>query len=379
MVTSLTKTILPGQTIGIIGGGQLGQMLAQSAKAMGFRVGILDPGANCSAALVSDFHYQKAYDDREALAAFADACDVLTFEFENIDTQALDALADRVYLPQGTALLAQTQNRLTEKAFLERAGVKVAPYRRVESLADLQAGLDQLGYPAVLKTTRFGYDGKGQVVLHSAEDQAQAADLLNDQVCVLEQWVGFAKELSVMAVGNPEGEIVTFPVAENIHCDNILFESIVPARISSDLQAKADQVARQIAQAGHLVGTLGIEMFLGADGDLVINELAPRPHNSGHYTMEACDFSQFDLHIRAICNWSLPHPRLLQPALMVNVLGQDLAAFKENLAPSSHWHPHLYGKAEAKVNRKMGHVTLLTDNMDQSLTEIKKTQIWKRG
>ncbi|OHO43983.1 5-(carboxyamino)imidazole ribonucleotide synthase [Aerococcus sp. HMSC035B07] len=378
-MTNLTRTILPGQTIGIIGGGQLGQMLAQAAKEMGFRVGILDPGANCSAAQVSDFHYQRAYDDREALVAFADACDVLTFEFENIDTDSLQALGDRVYLPQGTELLAKTQDRLTEKAFLQAAGAQVAPYCRVASPADLQAGLDQLGYPAVLKTTRFGYDGKGQQVLRSARDINQAAELIKDQVCILEAWVPFSKELSVMAVGKPGGDLVTFPVAENIHSDNILFESIVPARISAELQAKADQVARQIARAGHLVGTLGIEMFLTAEGNILINELAPRPHNSGHYTIESCDFSQFDLHIRAICNWDLPKPRLLKPALMVNVLGQDLDPFKDHLAQASHWHPHLYGKDQAKVNRKMGHLTLLTDDMTQSLEEIKATEIWKRG
>ena len=198
---NLNKTILPGATIGIIGGGQLGQMLAQSAKEMGYRVGILDPGRNCSAAQVADFHFEKAYDDRQALADFASQCDVLTFEFENIDTEALQVLGDRAYLPQGVDLLHSSQDRLHEKQFLEAAGAHVAPYRSVKTMEELEQAVRELGYPAVLKTRRFGYDGKGQRVLHSQNDLPECVDLLNEQACVLEQWLPFAKEISVMAIG----------------------------------------------------------------------------------------------------------------------------------------------------------------------------------
>ncbi|MCY3032506.1 5-(carboxyamino)imidazole ribonucleotide synthase [Aerococcus urinae] len=378
-MTNLDKTILPGATIGIIGGGQLGQMLAQSAKEMGYRVGILDPGPNCSASQVADFHYENAYDDRQALADFASQCDVLTFEFENIDTEALQVLGEGAYLPQGVDLLHTSQDRLYEKQFLEAAGAQVAPYRPVKTMEDLEQAVRELGYPAVLKTRRFGYDGKGQRVLHSQKDLPECVDLLNEQVCVLEQWLPFAKEMSVMAIGEQNGHVVTFPVSENIHVHNILHESIVPARISAEVSQAAQELGHKIAKAGNLVGALGIEMFLMADGRILINELAPRPHNSGHYTIEACDFSQFDLHIRAICGLPLAEPQLLSPSLMVNVLGQHLDKVLEVAPKHSDWHLHIYGKDQAKVNRKMGHITLLPEDMKTSLEKIGDSGIWKRS
>ncbi|MGX7106938.1 5-(carboxyamino)imidazole ribonucleotide synthase [Hutsoniella sourekii] len=376
---NLIKTILPGQTIGIIGGGQLGQMLALAAKEMGYQVGVLDPAPYCSASQVSDFHIESSYDDQDALDELASRCDVITFEFENIYLQGLKVLETDSYLPQGIELLAKTQDRLREKQFIQEAGAEVVNYYAIDTIQDLRNALAEVGYPAVLKTRRFGYDGKGQVVLRSANDLDSAQSLIKSQACILEAWVDYALEVSVMAVGSPRGDLVTFPVAENIHKDNILFQSIVPARIESDLYAQAQSLAKKIAQAGQLVGSLGIEMFVTKEGQILINELAPRPHNSGHYSIEACDFSQFDLHIRSICNLPIQVPELLKPALMVNVLGQDLKAVL-NASPSHpSWHLHLYGKGESKFNRKMGHVTLLSQNLEQSLQSVSSSQIWKRG
>ena len=375
-MNSLIKTILPGQTIGIIGGGQLGQMLAQSAKEMGYKVGILDPTENCSAAQVSDFHIQAEFEDLAAIKELANRCDVITFEFENIDTDVLDNLKKHLYLPQETSLLKASQNRLSEKAFLKACGVELAPYRPVHTREELQSAFEELGYPAVLKTIRFGYDGKGQKVLHSPSDIEACQVLLDQQTCVLEKWIPFKMELSVMMVGNPTGEYVSFPASENIHWHNILHESIVPARISEKVAKKAQEVAHQIAKEAHLVGTLGIEMFLTKDDQILINELAPRPHNSGHYTIEACDFSQFDLHIRAICNLPLSQPILLKPAVMVNILGQHVKGVEEAVDDHPEWHLHFYGKDQAKVNRKMGHITYLTSSIEQTLKDIESSHIW---
>lgn len=375
-MTNLTKIILPGATVGIVGGGQLGQMMALAAKEMGFRVGVLDPTPDCPCGQVADWQIIAAYQDEAALSQLAEKSDVLTFEFENVHVATLDRVASGTYFPQGTHLLAISQNRLKEKSFLQSLGLPVAPFVPLENIRDLRQAVAKLGYPCVLKTTTDGYDGKGQVVFTAEVDEALAAPLLAHGACVLEAWVPFVKELSIMVAGNEAGELSFFPVVENDHRHNILHATLVPAAISTHLSNEVQALAKKIATAVKLVGTLAVEIFLTPDGELFVNELAPRPHNSGHYSIEACTISQFTAHLRGICNWPLPPVRLLSPAVMVNILGEHLAKSYGEIPRQRAWNFHLYGKALAKTGRKMGHITILTTNLTQTLKEIQATKIW---
>ncbi|SNX69655.1 5-(carboxyamino)imidazole ribonucleotide synthase [Bacillus oleivorans] len=369
--------ILPGQTIGIIGGGQLGRMMALAAKAQGFRIAVLDPVEDSPCGQVADEKIVGPYNDIEAIRELAAVSDVITYEFENIDAESLQWLYENAFVPQGTEILKITQNRVSEKAALVKAGVEVAPYAVIETAADLEAALKKIGCPAVLKTARGGYDGKGQFVIRTEKEIPQAAALLSQGVCVLEQWIDFEKEISVIMARNLDGELAVFPVAENIHRENILHQTIVPARIGEKEEALAIEMAQKIAVSLGLAGTLAVEMFLTEDGRIYINELAPRPHNTGHYTIEACETSQFEQHIRAVCNWPLGKVELLKPAVMVNILGEHQEAVIQKFKSYPNWKLHLYGKAEAKVKRKMGHVTLLTDSIEDALAEFTTSQIWE--
>lgn len=374
---SLSKLILPGETIGIIGGGQLGKMMALSAKAMGFRVLVLDPTEDCPCGQVADEQIVGRYDDLEKIKQLSEQSDVITYEFENIDAIALAWLNENAYVPQGTELLRVTQDRIEEKRNIETAGVSVAPYAVVTKVEDVRAGIGELGLPAVLKTARGGYDGKGQLVLRSIDDIDLAETLVSQGACVLEKWISFEREISVIITRGTNGETSVFPVAENVHKENILHQTIVPARISMKAEAKATEAAKQIASALGLVGTLAVEMFLTENDELYINELAPRPHNSGHYTIEACETSQFEQHIRAVCGWPLGSTNLLKPAVMVNILGQHLQPLLDKIADLQDWKIHLYGKKEAKYKRKMGHVTLLLETVEQALIEAEQSGIWE--
>lgn len=347
--------------IGIIGGGQLGQMMAISAIYMGHKVIALDPAADCPASRVAEI-IVAPYNDVDALRQLAERCDVLTYEFENVDADGLDAVVGGGQLPQGTDLLRISQNRIFEKNFLaNKAGVTIAPYKVVTSSLDLE-DLD-LGKTYVLKTATGGYDGHGQVVIKSPDDLAAANQLANSAECVLEEFVDFDLEISVIVSGNGK-DVTVFPVQENIHRNNILSKTIVPARISDSLTEKAKTMAVRIAEQLNLSGTLCVEMFATAD-DIIVNEIAPRPHNSGHYSIEACDFSQFDTHILGVLGQPLPAIKLHAPAVMLNVLGQHIQQAQEYVSKNSSAHLHMYGKIEAKHNRKMGHVTLLSDAPDE--------------
>ncbi|XBG82817.1 5-(carboxyamino)imidazole ribonucleotide synthase [Enterococcus cecorum] len=372
---SLFKPIMPGETIGIVGGGQLGRMMSLSAKKMGFRVGVLDPTADCPAAQVADWHIVASYDDTVALEEMARRCAVITYEFENVSVESLNAILPISYIPQGTDLLAITQDRLLEKAFLEANNVVIAPYATIIHPSDIPDAIEGIGYPCVLKTTRGGYDGKGQYVLYGMKDLARSMDLLREGTCELEAWIPFEKEISVMVVGNGK-EYIPFPVVENIHHNNILHETIAPARIDPEVAKEAQRIALEIAQALNLHGVLGIEMFLTETGGIYVNELAPRPHNSGHYSIEACDMSQFDMHIRGICGWPLADVKLLSPAVMVNILGQHHEKCRQLILEKPSWQFHDYGKKEVKTGRKMGHITILTENIEDTLKEIQQTNIW---
>lgn len=377
MINLSNKTILPGQTIGIIGGGQLGRMMALSARAMGYRIAVLDPVEDSPCGQVADYKIIGSYDDLAAIKKLAEVSDVITYEFENIDAIALEWLCNQAFVPQGKSLLEITQDRVKEKAAIVNAGVQVAPYAVINTLNDLQENCEQLGYPVVLKTARGGYDGKGQVVLRNHQDIEEAKVLIENGQCILEKWISFTKEISVIITRTPNGETAVFPVGENIHKDNILHQTIAPARISNLAESKAIESAIQLANAFELVGTLAVEMFLTAGDNIFINELAPRPHNSGHYTIEACETSQFEQHIRAVCNLPLGNTELLKPAVMVNILGEHVQNVLESLTNVRDWKVHLYGKKEAKLKRKMGHVTILCDSVDTVLEEVNNSYIWE--
>ncbi|AQQ52431.1 5-(carboxyamino)imidazole ribonucleotide synthase [Planococcus lenghuensis] len=372
----MTKTILPGQTIGIIGGGQLGRMMALAAKEAGFRIAVLDPTIDSPAGQVADVRIAAPYDDSAALQELAEVSDVITYEFENIDADGLEALCEIAYVPQGAELIRVTQNRILEKQRIREAGVPVAHYIEADSYGDLLAKYSELPYPFIVKTATGGYDGKGQQKIDSEQELALAEPLFTNGPCVAEAFVPFKKEISVIIQRSTAGETAILPIAENVHKNHILHESIVPARVQEATIAMAKMAAEQIAAHLDLIGTLAVEMFVLPDGSIVVNELAPRPHNSGHYSIEACSVSQFHQHIRAICGWPLKEPELWSPAVMVNVLGEHIAPLTSKGIHRPDWSIHLYGKAEAKQKRKMGHVTILTAQLDETLNEIKETGIW---
>lgn len=370
----LTEPLEPGATIGIVGGGQLGRMMALSAKYRGFRVGVLDPTADCPTGQVADFQITADYDDRAALADLAARSDVLTYEFENVDADALDEVSGAVAIPQGTDLLRVTQDRVREKTFINSHGIETATWQSVSSVSELRAALAEIGMPAVVKTTRGGYDGHGQLVVRSEEDIADLDDS-DFPPSIVEGFVDFAYEASILVSGNGS-EFVTFPIVRNVHKNNILHLSLAPAQVSDETARTATHLALQLAEGFALAGTLAIELFVRADGSVVVNELAPRPHNSGHYTIEACSMDQFDAHIRGIAGWPLPQPQLLSSAVMVNVLGQHVEAVRAARALHPEWSVHDYGKAAAKRNRKMGHITVLGPDPEKIAAELEATGIW---
>ena len=369
-------TVLPYQTIGIIGGGQLGRMMAQSAKAMGYYVTVLDPTPNCPCAQVCDHQIIAAYSDMRAIKELASTCDIITYEFENIDYDALTYLEKNAYLPQGSHVLKVTQHRHREKTAIKNMGIPVPDFYLIESPEELEA---KVFYPSVLKTTTGGYDGKGQVVLKTEADLPKALALVAESQCILEKWMAFSMEVSVIVARSTTGETAVFPVAENIHVNNILHQSIVPARISKAVEEKALAYGKKIAEELDAIGLLAIEMFVVED-EIYINELAPRPHNSGHYTMDACVTSQFEQHVRAVCGLPLGDVTLYSPVVMVNILGDHMDKYEMHkldpyLPLLEAGKIHLYGKAQAVEKRKMGHINLLGD-MDTSLKRAEESKIW---
>lgn len=379
MKNETSKQIKPGATIGILGGGQLGRMIALAGRAMGYRFVTMDPTADAPCGQAADRQIVASYDDVEAAMQLAAVSDVISYEFENVDARVAEVLESKSYVPQGSRLLRITQNRIREKTAIQDMGIPVAPFRVVASLADLEQAVRDLGLPAVMKTATGGYDGKGQWVLRSEDELAEAFETLEKAgtELIVEKFVPFQMELSVIAARNPDGELAVFPTAENVHRENILHLTIVPARVSDEVRARAEDIARTIVEKLDVVGLLAIEMFLTADGELYVNELAPRPHNSGHYTMEACVTSQFEQHVRAVCNLPLGATDLLSPVVMVNILGEHLGPVlgRIDVLPRSAT-LHLYGKGDSKPKRKMGHLNVLAANVEEALDLIKRLEIW---
>lgn len=357
--------ILPGQTIGIIGGGQLGRMMAISAKYMGYKIVVLDPTPNCPTAEVADQQIIAAYDDMTAIEKLTDISDVVTYEFENVDLKAATYIEEKGKLPQGAYALEITQNREEEKELINNADIPVAKFAIVHNGEACERVLAEMPFPAVIKTCHGGYDGKGQLKINSKEDIAEAKAFADkNHPCIIEEWLTFDKEISVIFSRSHTGEIVFFPIGENDHKDHILYQTTVPATISKVVQEKALQATTILAEKMQIVGTFAIEMFVQGD-DVYVNEMAPRPHNSGHYTIEACNISQFTQHIRAICGLPLADVALLQPSIMINVLGEDLPHTYKKMQIFKNSFIHLYGKDEPKDKRKMGHITFIGETLDE--------------
>lgn len=373
----LSDLISPGKMIGIIGGGEIARMMALSAKKMGYRIGILDPEKDCPAAQVSDWQIIAQYNNQEALMDFAMKCDVVTYEYDNIDSDLIVKMKKTVSVPQGADLLSITQDRLLEKAYLEASNINLAPYATIVTIEDIKGALDGIGFPCVLKTISERHNGKDRYILQSEEDIPKAAYLLKMGTCVLEAWIPFERELSVMVARNQANDIVVFPISENIHCNTILHESIVPARINQYVEEEVERIARAVAEKLELVGTLGIEMFITSSGTLYVNELIPRPNHSGNYSNEACTLSQYDAHIRAICGLPLPKTELISPAVMVTVLTEHQEAANVQIQLKPNWNFYYYGKENPGESQKIGHFTVLTKDIEKTLAIIADTGIWK--
>src|SRR5215210_119098 len=363
------RAILPGATLGVLGGGQLGRMFAIAARRMGYRVHTFSPDSDTPTGQVSDREYEHPYDDLDAVREFARGVEVVTFEFENVPAEAVEAAAQLAPVRPSGSVLYTTQHRLREKSFLSARGFPVAPFRHVRRPEDLRAALEEIGLPAVLKTAGFGYDGKGQTRIDSAEDAAAAFEALRGREGVVEAFVDFEREVSVVAARTAGGEFAHYGVVENAHSRHILDLSIAPARVAEETAREAVEIARSILEMLDVVGVMCVEFFLTRDGRLLVNELAPRPHNSGHLTFDACVTSQFEQQLRAICGLPLGSTEYYKPAAMANLLGDLWQEGEPNWAsalndPSIKL--HLYGKSEPRAGRKMGHINVLEESVSSA-------------
>ena len=367
----MERPLQPGGTIGILGGGQLGRMSAIAARRLGYKVRTFDPSAGACAAAIADEHVTADWSDTAALTRFAQGCGRVTLEFENIPPATVEFLAKSLPCHPSASVLATCQNRRREKEFLRASGIPCADFAVVSSLEELRAAVKGIGFPCVLKTADFGYDGKGQVKLPTAEaDLAAAWAGIGGAVGVLEAWVPFQMEISVLVARTVDGRTAVYDPAENIHRNHILHLSLSPARISADTAAEARAMALSIAEKIGLVGLLAVEMFV-KDGRIVVNELAPRPHNSGHQTFDANETSQFEQHVRAVCGLPLGGTKPLAPSAMVNLLGdvwrdgQEPDWTKVLADPSAKL--HLYDKGKAAPGRKMGHITVTAPTLEEAM------------
>jgi 5-(carboxyamino)imidazole ribonucleotide synthase len=349
----MTDRLAPGATIGILGGGQLGRMLSVAASRLGFKTHIYEPGANPPAGQVAHAVTTAPYEDEAALRAFAGSVDVITYEFENIPTSALDLLEALRPIRPGRKALAVSQDRMSEKSFLRDLGLMTAPFADVASEAVLTAALETIGAPAILKTRRFGYDGKGQARIKSLDDAASAYADMAGAPSILEGFVNFSHEVSVIGARALNGSVACFDPGENVHLNGILHTTTVPARLSPSQRSDAVLIAAKILKALDYVGVMGVELFVTAEG-LVVNEIAPRVHNSGHWTQNGCVIDQFEQHIRAVAGWPLGDGNRHSNVVMENLIGEDVARIPQIAETCTAI--HLYGKAEAKPGRKMGHI-----------------------
>ncbi len=368
--------ISPGKIIGVLGGGQLGRMFAHAAERLGYRVHVYEPAPNSPAGEVSAVEINAPYTNVERLADFVGGCDVVTYEFENIPVEPLWEIEKKAVLHPHWHVLEICQNRMREKTWLRKNGFPHVPFAEVEAGDDLAAAIRRIGLPCVVKTADFGYDGKGQIKVSDEASTAKAVAAFTKQRAVVEKYIDFKCELSVIVARTKGGEMKTFPVSENIHTKHILDFSIVPARITEHIRIEAETLARAIAEKIELVGLLAVELFLTDRSELLVNELAPRPHNSGHYTLDACRTSQFEQHVRAVADLPLGDTTLTSPVVMVNILGDAWKWRDGQVVDAPDWAAilsdpaaklHLYGKSEPRIGRKMGHFTLQAASAEAAL------------
>lgn len=365
------EALFPGATVGVIGGGQLGRYFVIAAQRLGYHTWVLDPDASAPAMQVCEHPLIGAYDDKEALLQLAKVCDAVTIEFENVPAASLELIANSTRIAPPVAAVTIAQDRDAEKQHARDFGLNTAPYAVIESESDIETALNTIQLPGILKTSRLGYDGKGQQTCRTKEAVVTAFNAMNGVACVLEQRIELKAELSVVMARGSDGESVCFPVAQNIHNDGILDTSVVPASESQSLCAQAQSLAVRFADGLDYVGVLAIEFFVDNKGELLFNEMAPRPHNSGHYTLDATVCCQFEQQLRALCALPLGSAQLLSPVCMLNVLGDSWPADGQpdwlSVLAQSNAHLHLYGKAAARPARKMGHINCLADDAAAAL------------
>ena len=373
----MTGRFLPGATIGLMGSGQLGRMFAIAARRMGYRVHVYSPDKDTPAGEFSDREVTGAYEDEDSVRAFARGLDLLTFEFENIPRQTIEWCADECEVRPAGSILHTAQNRLREKDFLSGAGIPVGQYRAIKREPDFAKAMEAIGTPAILKSAAFGYDGKGQ---RAIAERASLEEIWRERPgdeLILERAIDFEKEVSVIVARGLDGSLSTFPLCENLHHNHILDITVVPARVSPAVEKRAADLARSIAEQMDLVGLLAVEMFLLPDDTLLVNELAPRPHNSGHWTIEGCATSQFEQHVRAVCGLALGSTEILRPAAMANLLGDLWNDGEPDWAGAlgvEGVHLHLYGKREPRPGRKMGHLTALGATPEAAIAAASKAR-----
>jgi len=361
--------LLPGSTLGMLGGGQLGRMFTIAARTMGYKVIVLEPDPDSPAGLLADEHIITAYDNEAALEKLGNSCDVITTEFENIPATVLKKLTTYCPVYPSAESVEKSQDRIIEKSFIQSCGLLPVPYGVIQTQSDIAEAVKAVKFPAILKTARFGYDGKGQHVVHDVNEVITAFHAANQAPCVLEQRIDLKCEISVILGRNKKGDIQCFPVAENIHNDGILFQTTVPANIDKNIAQAAQAAAKRMADKLDYVGVLAVEFFVTTEDKLLVNEMAPRTHNSGHYTLDACVTSQFEQQVRMICGLPFGDTRLLSPVVMTNLLG-DLWHNSRTKTPNwdilfkNHASKlYLYGKKEARPARKMGHFCTLSENL----------------
>ena len=368
------KTILPNSVIGVLGSGQLGRMFAISARRMGYRVHTFSPESDTPTGQVADFEISAEYENLDAVHEFAKNVDVITFEFENVPFATVEAAEKYAPVRPNGEVLHIAQNRLREKTFLSASNFPVAPFRHVKTLKELQNSLAEIGFPGVLKTAGFGYDGKGQATIKSLDEAERAFEKIGATEAVLEAFVDFEKEISVVAARDLRGNFAHYGVIENAHENSILDVSFAPAFVSDKIQKQAIEIARSILEKLDVVGVLCVEFFLTKNQSLLVNELAPRPHNSGHLTIDACVTSQFEQQLRAVCGFDLGATEFYKPAAMANLLGDLWENGEPRWATAlqdSGIKLHLYGKQEARAERKMGHLTALAEISDNAVKAVK--------
>ncbi|MBX3289049.1 MAG: 5-(carboxyamino)imidazole ribonucleotide synthase [Acidobacteria bacterium] len=373
----MTNIILPNSTIGIFGSGQLGRMFAIEAAKLGYRVHTFSPDSNSPTGQVADAETAAPYDDLDAVRKFARSVDVITFEFENVPSATVEGAAQMVDVHPKGEILHTTQNRLREKNFLADNGFPVTPFRHIRTLDELKNAVDEIGTPCVLKTAGFGYDGKGQAKIMSADDVEMAFAAMKGNDAVLEAFVDFEKEVSVVCARGQDGEFAHYGIIENEHKNHILDVSFSPALVSEKVYADGVEIARNIAEKFSYVGTMCVEFFLTADDKLLVNEIAPRPHNSGHLTFGPCVTSQFEQQVRAVCGLPLGSTEFFRPAAMANLLGDVWANGEPNWAAALQYPDikiHLYGKADPRPGRKMGHITTTANNTASAAEAVRSAR-----